>query len=95
MDIEGRNEDSNTNAEADNAQIKDILRQVGDEHANHVATLRDDPQTYEEAMSRPDAVVSGVGLRSFNLVGLMGACNTLKSGSMYVESAKGCTSQKG
>ena len=55
MDVKGRNGDSDAGADTGDAKAGDILGQVGDGHANHATALRDDPQTYKEAMSRPDA----------------------------------------
>ncbi|KAJ8454846.1 hypothetical protein ONZ51_g12792 [Trametes cubensis] len=55
VDVKGRNRNSDAGADTGDAKAGDILGQVGDGHANHATALRDDPQTYKEAMSRPDA----------------------------------------
>ncbi|CDO76034.1 hypothetical protein BN946_scf184818.g2 [Trametes cinnabarina] len=54
--VEGRNlEVDDDDDDADEAEVAEVLGPAGDEHANRAEALEDDPQTYEEAMSRPDA----------------------------------------
>ncbi len=50
-----RVEEGDDEAEEEKEDVKQLLAEEGDEHAHCASTLSDEPKTYAEAMSRPDA----------------------------------------